>query len=157
MAALVLKEWKTSDKPLDKSGNFVVIRGRQPGTDFKMIPLASVSSTYYGYHKPWAAALGMFFFLLWIIGSLAVALPQSVGGKVFGALFAFVFSAAMAILYYFLKRTLTLGFVEESGIGAGLQFKRSVVEGIEVDEQQARYICEVTQFLIESARRAPGR
>lgn len=190
MAALVLKEWKTSDKPLDKSGNYILIRGRQPGlvawvlahvgvdpttslkvnasrvefsraslagTDFRMIPLSSISSTYYGYHKPWGAALGVFFFLSWLSGSLAVALPGSGVGKAFATFFALAFSAGIALLYYFLGRTLVLGFVEQSGLVSAMQFKRSVVEGVEVNEQQARYICEVTQFLIESAQRRPPR
>jgi hypothetical protein len=186
MAALVLKEWKSSDKPLDKSGNYILIRGRQPGllawvlahvgvdpmtilkvnanrvefsraslagTDFRMIPLASISSTYYGYHKPWGAALGVFFLLFWLSGSLLLALPVSGAAKAVGTLFAFAVAAGIALLKYFLGRTLALGFVEQSGMLSGMQFKRSGVEGIEVDEEQARYVCEVTQFLIESAQR----
>lgn len=190
MAALVLKEWKTSDKPLDKSGNYIMIRGRQPGlvawvlahvgvdpttslkvnanrvefsraslagTDFRMIPLGSISSTYYGYHKPWGAALGVFFLLFWLSGSLAVGLPSSGVAKALGALFTFTISLGIALLYYFLGRTLVLGFVEESGHVSAMQFKRSIVEGVEVNEQQARYICEVTQFLIESEKRRSPR
>lgn len=186
MAALVLKEWKSSDKPLDKSGNYILIRGRQPGlvafllahvgvdpttslkvnatriefsraslagTDFRMIPLGNISSTYYGYHKPWAACIGLFVFLFWLSGTLALALPVSGVAKAFLALFALVLSAGIALLKYFLGRTLVLGFVEQSGHVSAMQFKRSVVEGMEVNEQQARYICEVTQFLIESAQR----
>jgi len=51
-----------------------------------------------------------------------------------------------------LSRTLTLGFVEHSGVVSGIRFKRSVIEGIDVNEQQGHYICQITQALIEAKR-----
>jgi hypothetical protein len=32
------------------------------GTQSRLIPLQSVCSSYYGYHKPWKAAVGIVFF-----------------------------------------------------------------------------------------------
>ena len=41
------------------------------GTEYRMIPISSVCSTYYGYHKPWKQALailGLFIFIAFMIG-----------------------------------------------------------------------------------------
>lgn len=132
-------------------------RASLAGTDFRMIRLGGICSTYYGYNKPWTAALGLFFFLLWLSSSVSLALAQGGGGRALGVLVAFAVSAGLSLLYYYLSRTLTLGFVEQSGMVSGLQFKRSVVEGVDVNEQQARYICDITQFLIEASDREAAR
>ncbi len=43
----------------------------------------------------------------------------------------------------------TIGFVEDSGWRYGIQFKRSVIENQDINEAQARYVCELIQALIE--------
>ena len=121
------------------------------GTEYRMIPISSVCSTYYGYHKPWKQALailGLFIFLAFMIG----ANLQSGGGAFVAFAIFFIVGAAIALLYYFLSRTLTLGFVEHSGVVSGIRFKRSVIEGVDVNETQGHFICQITQFLIESKR-----
>lgn len=131
------------------------------GTEHRMIPVCNVCSTYYGYHKPWKAALLIFFlfgFLFNIPGAIASVGIASVGidaaiSAVTGYLLGIVIAIGLALLYYFLGRTLTLGFVEHSGVVSAIKFKRSVIENVDVNEEQARYICEMTQFLIEAARR----
>jgi hypothetical protein len=122
------------------------------GTNNRMIPLKGVCSTYFGYHKPWKQAVGMFFVLAWLMGSVVVAIAgdsRSGGSPVGSILFVLLVSFVIALLYYFLNRTLTLGFVENSGVISGIQFKRSVIENIDVDEPAARYACELIQALIE--------
>lgn len=189
MNALVLKEWRAGEKPVDKSGHYVRISGRQAGViawvlallnvdpvttirvntervEFsqaslsgmasRMIPLEGICSTFYGYHKPWKSSVALFFFLSWLSVALATVLTRSVPGRLLGTLVALAVCGLVAALYYFLSRTLTLGFVELSGVASAIQFKRSVIENVDVDEDQARYICEITQFLIESHRRAPA-
>ncbi|MEI6392246.1 MAG: hypothetical protein WCT12_14220 [Verrucomicrobiota bacterium] len=126
------------------------------GTEHKMIPIGNVCSTYYGYHKPWKEALLLFFlfgFLLHIPGAIASAGSHS-GISVPGYFLAIVIAVGIALLYYFLSRTLTLGFVEYSGVTCSIRFKRSVIENVDVNEAQARFICEVTQFLIEATRKS---
>jgi hypothetical protein len=177
MKPLVLIEWKADNQPIDDDGNLIRITGRQggliawlfsllkiepttsikvskdrvefvssslSGTEYRMIPISSVCSTYYGYHKPWKTALAIlifFVFLAFNIGSNLV-------------IFAIFFLAgpAIAFLYYFLNRVWTLGFVEHSGVVSRIRFKRSVIEGVDVNETQGHYICQITQFLIESKR-----
>jgi hypothetical protein len=176
MGALVLKQWSVKNE-VDQAGNYVFITGREggfiawilallgvdpttsikvsmkrvefqqsslAGTSNRMIPLQGVCSTYYGYHKPWKESLGLFVVLTLLFGYFGMT-TNSGGITVFGMLISIV----LAIVYYFLNRTLTLGFVENSGVISGIHFKRSVIENVDVNEKQARLVCELTQTLIE--------
>ncbi len=194
MSALVIKEWKAGQGPVDKAGHYVLIRGRKgglidwllalakvdpvttvkvdaqrvefsqaslSGTVYRMIPLEGICSTFYGYHKPWIQALASFFVLWWLLTVLATVVASTVfrsgGLAIVGGLAAFVVALGAAIVQYVLGRSLTLGFVEMSGAVSSIQFKRSVIENVNVDESQARYICEITQYLIETRRQAASR
>lgn len=181
MQPLVIKEWKANSQPVDPEGNLISITGRQggliawilallkidpttsikvspdrvqfssaslSGTEFRMIPILSVCSTYYGYHKPWKAALGIAVFF-GFIGAVISDVMQSAAP----AIILLLMGIGLAFLYYFLSRTLTLGFVEHSGVISGIRFKRSIIEGVEINQTQGNYICGLTQSLIEAKRR----
>lgn len=178
MSALVIKMWRVETKPAEGEKSHVKITGRQggliawllsrmgidptttiqvgleriefsssslAGIESRLIPLQSVCSTYYGYHKPWKAALSiMFMFPL-------LASPAWTQGGSFGRFVLLMgIGVAIALVYYFLNRTLTLGFVEHSGVVSGIRFKRSVIEGIDVNQEQAKTVCELLQRLIEA-------
>jgi len=176
MATLVLRSWKVDTKPIDANGNYVDISGRQSGllswflallgvdptttikigpvrVEFhqsslsgistRMIPLQGICSTYYGYYKPWKEALAIIV-LCSVLGNVIMA-----AGSWTGALLVWLLGLVLGFLYYFLNKTLTLGFVENSGVANGIQFKRSVIENVAVDADQARVVCEITQSLIE--------
>ena len=122
------------------------------GTESRLIPLQSVCSTYYGYHKPWKAAawiIATFMFIGLSIGSAAAE-----GGSQGGAFASFMMTSAVgvviALIYYFLNRTLTLGFVEHSGVVNGIRFKRSVIENVDINHEQAKAVCIIVQRLIEA-------
>lgn len=184
MAALVLKQWMAHKEPVDRSGNYIVITGRESGliawflalvgvdptttikvslkrvefrssslsgTNNRIIPLQGVCSTYYGYHKPWKKALGIFVVLMWLFISVGSAPSQTgAAGSGYGiSILGTLVSILVALIYYFLNRTLTFGFVEISGVISGIMFKRSVIENIDVNEDQARFVCELTQAIIE--------
>jgi len=122
------------------------------GINNRMIPLRGVCSTYYGYHKPWKKAIGIFVLLAWLLSAVSVmiTMERSNGHFSFSALLiSLVISLGIALIYYFLNRTLTLGFVENSGVISGIQFKRSIIECLDVDEDQARMACEIIQAIIE--------
>ncbi len=158
MAALVLKEWKCSDKPLDQEGTHVYVVARQAGLlawflalvgidptttmrvttehvlfeqgslgghSISWIPLARLSSTGYGYEKPWREAL--------IIG--IALLPVFGLGLLFGP------------LYYILNKNFTIVVTEVSGDDSRISFKRSVIEGVRIDEKQASEAIAVIQRL----------
>lgn len=124
------------------------------GTSNRMIMPQGVSSTYYGYHKPWKKALGLFVVLLWLFGSIIFSLASSGGARNLsgGIVFGAATSVLISLLYYFLNRTLMIGIVENSGLVNGIMFKRSVIENVDIDERQARYVCELTQSIIETAQ-----
>ncbi|QTN29422.1 hypothetical protein HZ993_06265 [Rhodoferax sp. AJA081-3] len=125
------------------------------GTQSRLIPLQSVCSTYYGYHKPWKAAVGIVAFFLFIGTSFAsdAARTGAVGNGASIFLGAGAVGFVFALGYYFLNRTLTLGFVEGSGHVSGIKFKRSVIENIDVNEAQAKAVCTMVQRLIEAKER----
>ncbi|NBY42727.1 MAG: hypothetical protein EBQ49_05480 [Verrucomicrobia bacterium] len=182
MTPLVLKEWKASNKPVDDKGNWIKISGRASGllswilallqvdpttticisekrlefsvaslsgTEHRIIPLASVSSTFYGYHKPWKQAVLLFF----IFGYVTISLCSLLHIPLIGYIFGLLLSTIIALIYYNLNRSLTLGFIELSGVASAIQFKRSVIENIDVDEKQAKYVSDLSQYLIESAKK----
>ncbi len=121
------------------------------GSVRRIIPLLSVCSSVYGYHKPWKKALGIGLFLVWIITGVS---SGATGGFSFGGLFGGILvGSIVGLLYFFLNRTLTLGFVEDSGVLSAIQFKRSVVENQDINESQAGYVCQIVQACIETRQR----
>ena len=93
----------------------------------RVIPIESISSTYYGYNKPLKVAL--------IIG--VILLPLYGIGIIVG------------LLYYFLNKTLTLGFVENSGIINAIAYKRSIIEGKNISESDSKKVIEIVRTLLE--------
>jgi len=121
------------------------------GSIRRVIPLLSVCSSVYGYHKPWKKSLGIAIVLVWIIAGITSGIT---GGFSFGGLFGGILvGSVVALLYFFLNRTLTLGFVEDSGVLSAIQFKRSVVENQDINEEQAGYVCQLVQACIEARQR----
>lgn len=157
--ALVLKKWSASRTP-DAKGNYVHLVGREAGLfawllslvgvdptteveireniilftegslsgrEHRVIPINSVCSAYYGYHKPWKEAL------------------------VFGILLLPVFFLGLLVgpLYYFLNKKLTVGIVENSSWIGGFSFKRSVIEGVQIDEAKSYEVIQIIRELLE--------
>lgn len=125
------------------------------GTESRLIPLQSVCSTYYGYHKPWKAAFSIL--ALFMFGGLSLGIEAAEKGSQGGAFMAFMLTSgiglSIALIYYFLNRTLTLGFIEHSGVVNGIRFKRSVIENIDINQDQAKSVCVIIQRLIELKER----
>jgi hypothetical protein len=180
MTELVIKTWKAETKPIDTENNYVNIVGRRggliswllsilginpttkilvgsariefttaslAGTQSRMIPLEGICSTYYGYHKPWkvaASIIGIFVFIGYNCAQT---------GLLTAAFVITIVGAVIALAYYFLNRTLTLGFVENSGLVNGILFKRSVIENVDINHEQAKAVCVIVQRLIEAKGR----
>ena len=158
--ALVIKKWYAS-KSVDQDGNYVHLVGREggllawflalmgidptteieikdnliiftegslEGSQKRVIPMKSVCSAYYGYVKPWKTAL--------VIG--AVLTPFFGIGLLLGP------------LYYFLNKSLSIGVIETSGWVGGFTFKRSVVEGQNIDEKKAYEVIDIVRALVEN-------
>lgn len=129
------------------------------GTNTTLIPLASVSSTYFGFYKPWKPALAIFILILFVGASISSALIDSraAGNGIAVLLITLAFASMCAFLYYYLNRILTLGFVEFSGLVHGIKFKRSIIENVDIDEKKAESVCMIVQKLIESRQNWSSR
>lgn len=158
--ALVIKKWSASNEP-NEEGNYVHLAGREAGLlawalsilgldptteveikkdlivftssslagrTTRVIPMKSLTSAYYGYEKPWRDAL-----ILTILLS-----PIGIG-------------LILGPLYYWLNKQLMIGVVEASGWTGGFAFKRSVIEGENIDEAQAYEVIKIVRMLIEKA------
>ncbi|OJT23957.1 hypothetical protein BO221_16355 [Archangium sp. Cb G35] len=163
--ALVIKSWTATETP-GADGIYVSIVGRQEGFfswllsvlgidatttlrvdrdtvyfeagslagfQQRVIPLANLSSAYFGYAKPW---------------QVAVAIGVALGGF-------FGLGIVLGLLYYFLNKTLSLGIIENSGVLSGIEFKRSVIEGQNINEQEGRRVCNIVKHLMMEAQGRP--
>ena len=166
--AFVIKSWSAASEP-DPNGNYVRISGRAGGLiswllnllgisptvslivrDDRIIfqkgslregslnvitPLENTCSTVYAFKRPLLEAVVL--------------------GVVLGLLTFFSFGIigiAIAILYYMLNKTLTVGFTDVSGRLHEVPFKRSVIEGQVIDEAEAARVCEIIQRLVDARR-----
>jgi hypothetical protein len=125
------------------------------GTAHRITPLTSVSSSYFGFHKPIARAIAAGFLVFVIFGVVASAILGGVMGNpevgaIVGLLGGGLVGVAAALLYLYFNKTQTIGFIEVSGDICEIQFKPSVIEGVNVDEKQAKYAAELMQHLIQT-------
>ena len=157
--ALVIKKWHAGEEA-NEDGNFVHIIGRQggliswllslfksdptteveikenlikytssslAGRQKRIIPFNSVTSTYYSYDKPWKSALFLTVLLAPVFGLGLIVGP----------------------LYYILNKSLTVAMIEGSGWVGAFSFKRSVIEGQNISEEDADKVIEIIRMLIE--------
>lgn len=169
MITYVIKSWNVHIPPPGTTGTQITINGRAAGlvswvmsllgisptvsfhvNDDKVIfqegslagnmsyltPVEHVCSTFYGYHKPWKESL----ILGVILGALTFFL-LAIPGIVVG------------LLYYFLNKKLMIGYTSVGGTAHTIHFKRSVIEGQNIDENSAAHVCGLIQNLIDAPRR----
>lgn len=133
------------------------------GFSRRVIPLPKVSSTLYGYTKPWIKALILFFVLSMLFSSLAGGIGNRMGNSIWLTIqiLGVLISIAVAILYYVFNKVLTLAVVEEAGPERSIRFKRSLIENQSIDEKQAASVVAIIQNLIDQKMqgisRSPGR
>lgn len=104
--------------------------GNLSGRTTTVIPLSALSSSSSGYFKP------LIYFLIGI-----PLIPM------FGLGFLF-------IIYYFLHKTLVVTTTSHSSAGAAIAFKRSVVEGVKVEQKQAEEIIDIINSLTLAQQKA---
>lgn len=124
--------------------NFVYEIGSWSGKRVTTIPLAKISSVYYGYTKPWkeALAIGIVGFFA---GNLAFAMTHSLATSAISTLMVWT----LAVVYYALNKDLSIGVCETGGILSSVDFRRSVIEGIAVDEAAAERVHLIILALVE--------
>jgi hypothetical protein len=122
------------------------------GSATRIIHLDKICSTYYGYKKPWAEAFAIILFAGVPLAMLGALLPFSAIGAILG----FGVGLGIAAIYYALNKRMSIGLVEMSGVVNEIVFKRSVLEGINLDEQSSSQASDVIQWLMDSARTGSG-
>lgn len=163
----VITEWKTSEQP-DGNGEYVHIRGRQAGVlsfllsfigidpefsltvdsrsvcfekgslngyERSVVPLDRIASASLGYAKPWKGcviAAGISIALLFVADSIWVG----------------IIGLIAAFLYYFLHKELFLAINDNGGNRYPIEFKRSVIEGQNIDEKAAERIVAIIEMLM---------
>ncbi|MEQ1637856.1 MAG: hypothetical protein ABL903_14320 [Methylococcales bacterium] len=104
-----------------------------------VIPLSSVSSTYYRYRWPWKSA----FIIFMIACGIAYAMSAS---------WIILIGLVCAIVWFLLNKELCIGFSEVAHKNHGLVLKRSVIEGQEISESQFDYMTQIILALIDQQK-----
>lgn len=118
-----------------RADKIVFQKGSLEGTLNYLTPLENTCSMFYAFKRPLKEALVL--------------------GLILGAATFFTFGIlgiAIAILYYVLNKTLTIGFTDVGGRMSEIPFKRSVIEGRVIDEQEAARVCGIIQQLVDTHR-----
>ncbi len=104
-----------------------------------VMPLSSISIATCGFMKP---------FVLLVMAGLGVLLALPTFG------ITLIFSA-FCILFYFLRKNLMISVISNSGWPAMICFKRSVIEGVSVNYEQAEQVISIIQqlLMIEASKR----
>lgn len=110
-----------------------------------MIPLSAVCNVGAGYQKPIGMLVVAIFLTVVALGSFFSGGPIAFVGS-----FALLVAIILVIAYY-LNKTLSIFVIPMSNLGDGFRIKRSVIEGVNVDEQTAYRMIEVIASLIEEA------
>lgn len=103
-----------------------------------VIPMTAIDTYTSGFTKPiqWLV-IGVIF----LVFALYMCFASAPGGLVFVLLTL----AAICLLAYFLMKCLVLGFSTNGGSGIFFLFKRSVIEGVNVDEALAERVAEIVK------------
>lgn len=104
------------------------------------IPLSSISITSCGYTKP---------FLLLVLMVIAIlnGVPLLFMSRFFMMGIIWLFFALVFFIYYKLKKALLISVVTNSSWSANICFKRSVIEGVSVDYDQAQEVIRIINQL----------
>jgi hypothetical protein len=124
--------------------------------EHSVVPLENLSSTTWGYFKPWRETIRMFLGLFLFAAMLAVGLYFNKSSKavvLLVALGGFVLAGVCATIYYFLNRTFIWSVLEVSGAGYIISFRRSAIEAQDVKPAQAEAASAIIEALIEAKHR----
>lgn len=95
----------------------------------QVVPMASISSTHCGYSKPISLLfIGIFLFIGGLLGSKIIL------GLIIGGIF---------ILLYFLSKKTSIVLETSGGLQLCLSFKRSVIENVDIDLEQALNVIKI--------------
>lgn len=118
-------------------------QGSLNGFTERIIPASKISSTLYGYIRPWIEMV-----LIIVSAIIAGAFFAGTVDGTFGGVII-VGGIIFAIIYYALNKAFVVGMVEVSGDHHKIVFKRSVIEGQAISETEGRRVADIIQGLID--------
>ena len=120
-------------------------------------PLSKVTSTIYGWHRPFNQCVGIVMTAA-IVGFVLPTAFQVIGDRpgaaastasiFFGGAVGLFLGGIVAAIYYALNRVLTTGIVTDASDHFWIRFKRSVIEGKKLDQSDAEYVAELIDYLV---------
>lgn len=112
-----------------------------------IIPLSALDTYTNGYTKP-------FINLIFGLSFIVLGLIFGIKAHSTAILFILLVSGAVCIIAYLLKKCLIMDFTTIGANGIFFLFKRSVIEGVAVDEDFANTVCEIVKvnYLKQVAR-----
>jgi hypothetical protein len=166
--AFVIKSWLAANQP-DADGNYVNITGRAGGLIAWLLNLLGISPTVSLIvrgdriiFRKGSLREGSLSFTTPLENTCSMLyafrrpfIEAVVLGVVLGILTFFSFGIigiAIAVLYYALNKTLSVGFTDVGGRLHEVPFKRSVIEGQVIDEAEAARVCNIIQRLVDARR-----
>ncbi len=115
--------------------------GSLSGRIKEMIPLTSVCNLGTGYMKP-------VLWLVWAVVFLGLMFT-ALGNNSAALMFLFLLLAAGAVFLYFFRKSMLLYAIPSSGHGAMIIFKRSLIENVNITEEEAYKIIALITKLVE--------
>lgn len=124
------------------------------GDNTTTTPLSKVTSTIYGWHRPFnecmriVVAAAVFGVLLAMVFGSTYNQSAPLGVALLGGAVGLVLGGIIAAIYYALNRVLTTGIVTDASSIYWIRFKRSVIEGKKLDQSDAEYVAELIDYLV---------
>ena len=111
-----------------------------------VVTTGSLSSSFYGYHKPYSSAISIFSMFLLIAYSFEGLVSNSTN------LFICIMGGLIAVAYYILNKELMIGVSELNAKNYILTIKRSVIEGREITEDDLMLVVEIITTVLRENR-----
>ena len=108
-------------------------------------PLANIGAFVGGYKKPFVALL---LAIIFFIGGLFMLPVEEIGPTMFGIMSVL---SVICLIYYYLRKTMFMGFETSGGGTYGFAFQASVLEGVGVDIKRVENTIAYVNSLISSA------
>jgi len=128
------------------------------GREHRLIPLQNVSSTYYRYKLPFFECI-IAFCSSWVLMALFFSISSLFESLItrfiifsIGVLFCSALAVFVVKLVIRYHRILTIAVAEISGIVSGFSIKKSVIEGIDIDDKKAKTVCDLIESLMDAKR-----
>lgn len=113
-------------------------QGSLSGRVTTCMPLSALSIATCGFTKP---------FLLLVFAAIAFVGGLIMMATVIAPIIGLIV-AVVCVIYYFLQKTLMIQLVSNSSWAASICFKRSIIEGVKVDYEQAMEVIDIVNQLV---------